>query len=302
MQAYLYNTFSEIPFGGNVAWIVPQADTLSVQQMQAIATEFAAPATAFLLDASGASPEIRFFSPTAEFSMCGHAIVGAMCALVDSGFVSIERCATATRQLRAAPGEIPVALKILDNDRPHCVMTQPKPWFESTAVTSGRIASLLGLREQDMDETLPIEMGSTGLKHVFVPLKTSDSLRVIEADFDGLAALSMELNVESVAVFTLDTGDSARQVRGRDFCPAIGVPEEAASGTTNGAIASYLVRHDRLPVENDGRVFVTAEQGVEMGRPSLVHTEIQTDGPDIVAVKVGGTATRLISGRLNLAG
>ena len=88
ISLHLYNTFSERAFGGNASWVVPIGEDLLEAEMQAIATELAAAATAFLFDVESDRPRIRFFSPTSEFDMCGHAIVGSMCALADLQILS----------------------------------------------------------------------------------------------------------------------------------------------------------------------------------------------------------------------
>jgi PhzF family phenazine biosynthesis protein len=302
LDIHLYNTFSDRPFGGNASWVVPQSDGLDDEKMRAIAAELAAPATAFLSNSRTPCPKIRFFSSSGEFDMCGHAIVGAVCCLAELEILLPSESGVTKLQLLAPPGEIPIEVRWDDDGQSHCAMFQPKPWFKSTSFSHADVAPLLGLANERMDHSLPIETGSTGLKHVFLPVLTKDGLADIQPDQAGLEDLSRRLGVESVAVFTLDTDDPERQFRSRDFCPAIGVPEEAASGTTNGAIASYLVTHNRIAVPESGLISIVAEQGVEMGRPSIIRTDLEVENGTIVSVKVSGQATCLASGMLRLPG
>ncbi len=297
-DAYLYNPFSSEAFGGNVCWVIPHSNDLNESDMGKIAAELAAPATAFIFQAKSNSPQIRFFSPSGEFSMCGHAIVAGMCALAELDIVSTDQNKIANLNLQAPPGEIPIEISWDENDQPHCIMTQPNPWFKPTDVSIETAAKLLGLPVAAMNTDLPIQTGSTGLKHVFLPVRSVNDMEAIHPDIDGLHALSNRLNVDSVAVFSMDRENSEIDVRIRDFCPAIGVPEEAASGTTNGAVGSYLVTHKKIPVSSNGISLITAHQGVEMKRQSIIQTQIGVTEDVITSVKVSGTATRILSGKL----
>ena len=152
-----------------------------------------------------------------------------------------------------------------------------------------------------IDGSLPIETGATGLKHVFIPLRKLDHMIATKPDYDGLSALSKSLGVESVAVFTTDTEDSKRDVRIRDFCPAIGVTEEVTSGTTNAAVACFLVRNNRVELDHHGKITIIGPQGVEINKPSTIRTSIQVKDGSICKVKIGGAAVHAISGTLDIS-
>ena len=86
----------------------------------------------------------------------------------------------------------------------------------------------------------------------------------------------------------------------RDFCPAVGVPESAAAGTTNAALTAYLVRHQIVKGNSDGQLVVESEQGHEIGRPSSIRSVVSIDDGSIVRLQVGGVATRVMDGQLYL--
>lgn len=154
-----------------------------------------------------------------------------------------------------------------------------------------KVASLLGLSMDCLDSDLPLETGSTGLKPLFVPVLNKSSMMALVPDFEGLRELSESLGVESIVVHSMDTGDPEINVRVRDLWPAIGVNEEPASGTTNGAVGSYLVKHGKIPTDKNGNASIVSYQGLEMGKPSKLHTQIHVDGHGIIdSVKVGGSA------------
>src|SRR5205814_5498757 len=104
------------------------------------------------------------------------------------------------------------------------------------------LAELGRLFGQVPQSGLPIAIASTGLRHLMVVFASIEVLAGLNPDFQGLSALSHRLRVDTIAAFAL-TGSGARV---RDFCPGIGDNEEAASGTTAGALASYLYQHDEL--------------------------------------------------------
>ena len=230
--------------------------------------------------------------------MCGHAVVAAASTLVDISAVSADNDAVVIN-FQTMAGDIPTQVRRGSDGVVHSSMLQRQPWFKSTELSAQTVAKLLGLSAECIDTQLPLETGSTGLKHVFIPVRTMASMSAMEPDFNGLRELSDVLGVESVAVFSLDTGNPEINVRVRDFCPAIGVNEEPASGTTNGAAGSYLVRHGKFAKDNNGDVAIVSHQGIELGRPSKLHTQIHVDGHGgIVSVRVGGTARQLATGTL----
>ena len=103
-------------------------------------------------------------------------------------------------------------------------------------------------------------------------------------------------NIETIAVFCSQTEAADADLHVRDFCPAVGVSESAAAGTTNAALSTYLLRHDLLP--RDEPLQVIAEQGIELGRPSRIESRIEFDNGHIARLQVGGIATRVFQGRI----
>ena len=92
-------------------------------------------------------------------------------------------------------------------------------------------------------------------------------MRAIRPDFAGMVQFCHTHGIETIAVFCLDCEDPDKQLHVRDFCPAVGVSESAAAGTTNAALTSYLLRHSQVKVDS-GCCTVNAEQGIE-----LCHSE-----------------------------
>jgi trans-2,3-dihydro-3-hydroxyanthranilate isomerase len=112
----------------------------------------------------------------------------------------------------------------------------------------------------------------------------------------GLTALCKQVGIDTIGVWAFNEGEREAHVRLRDLCHGVGNGEEAASGTTNGALACWLAKIGHLRFGSDGRANVIAEQGFEMGRPSVIRTTLGSHNGLIDAVEVGGSARRLLAG------
>jgi trans-2,3-dihydro-3-hydroxyanthranilate isomerase len=109
-----------------------------------------------------------------------------------------------------------------------------------------------------------------------------------------------EMQIDTVVLFTLDTVHAESTVHCREFAPLVGTPEVPAAGTTNRALACYLLQHGLLEIPPNGRCTLICEQGYEMDRPSKVRTELTLNKGEIVNIRVGGLATKTISGHFHL--
>jgi trans-2,3-dihydro-3-hydroxyanthranilate isomerase len=298
LDVRLYAAFAAAPSGGNVAGVVYDPIGLAPSAMQRVAADLGAPTTAFVRELGGATRTrsssgfaLRFFSRVAEMPACGHATVAALVALADDG-----RAAAGEHRVRTAAGDLEVTLE-RDGAGVQVTVRQPAPRFDLFDLAAPRIAPLLGLAPAELKA---IGSAATGLRHLFVEVERTGPLGRLRPDDAALRALCAGAGIDTVGVYArLERGRAGADVRLRDLCHGVGDPEEAASGTTNGALASLLWRRGLLASDGaGGRVVVRAEQGVEMGRPSLVTTELRVAGDRILAVRVGGSATRRLEGRV----
>jgi PhzF family phenazine biosynthesis protein len=122
-------------------------------------------------------------------------------------------------------------------------------------------------------------------------------VQALAPDFQKLAEVSRANGVHTVACFSMETEDAQNTLHLRDFCPALGADEVPASGTTNGAMTGYLMRHGFVPSQT-GQIL--AEQGSEIGRPSLICNEIEVKQNQISDLWVGGQAVASIKGVLTI--
>jgi PhzF family phenazine biosynthesis protein len=159
------------------------------------------------------------------------------------------------------------------------------------------IARSLGLDSGDLREDLPVRVVSTGLKDILVPVRGLRELERIEPDLEAVRRISRERGVTGYHCFSLETEDGAT-ASCRNFAPLYGIDEEAATGTSSGALGCYL--HER-GVLGEGRIGeLRFEQGRTMGRPSEIRAMLDAEGGRVTRVRVGGSAADIGSLELEL--
>lgn len=286
----IYDCFSNQRFGGNVGGIVLDAASLDSAQMQKIAREINAPVTGFVTGHEGREISVRFFMPGAEIAMCGHVTVGLFTHFAAQGQNS-------DFVMKAPAGDVNVKVRGANGGAPNVMMQLSTPKMTDPDVDLAALATALGVAPSALETRAPVGGADAGLKHLFVHLETLDAVRALVPDFQKLSEISNANNVQTVACFSMETDDPANTLHIRDFCPAVGVDEVPASGTTNGALAGYLVQHGFVAATSQQ---ILAEQGSEIGRPSLICSEIEVEDKVIKSLAVGGQAVASIKGTLAL--
>lgn len=298
---WLVDAFTRTPLTGNPAGVVPEASDLSTIQMQAIASELHASETAFVLSSTSGSKadfRLRYFTPASEVDLCGHATVGAIAGLLHAGRLGTgtgeEQGVTGACQVETNVGVLPIRFGWADG-LPWVEMGQAAPQFRDNAFDLQTACRMLGTDVAQVDETLPWGMSFTGLWDIFVPLRSLSTVAALDPDLTSLSAWNRELGATSTHVYTRECVDAGHDFHTRDFSPAVGVPEDPATGTATGALMA-LLRRDGLVQAGETRQF---EQGYEIGRNSLIFGRTQGSG-DNLAVYVRGTAVVALTGTLRL--
>lgn len=291
ISAYQVDAFTRTRFAGNPAGVVPHADGLSAAQMQAVARELNNSETAFVMrsNATDHDVRIRFFTPTTEVPICGHATVAAHYVRAIEGTV---RQGT-VRQLTGA-GILDVEIESRKPDDYRIWMHQRPPEFGHTLAGHERDAllSALNIGEGDLGEG-PIQVVSTGHSKVMVPVASRLILDRVEPDLAALVALSRTIACNGYYLFTLTDPDPGFLAHGRMFAPAIGIAEDPVTGNANGPLGAYLVQHRLVPLVDGQSIFrAQMRQGEALGRPGVVEVEvtIQPDSLTPCAVRIGGDA------------
>lgn len=273
-KIYRVTAFSENIDGGNPAGVVLDADELMDEEMLAIAKEIAYSETAFVMNSSKADFKVRFFTPVEEVNLCGHATVATFNLLRD---IEVIESGEYTQETRAGI----LQLKIYEK---YIFMEQNTPQYFDL-IQKTEIEKCFRSQINDYIADLPIQVVSTGLKDIILPIKNIETLLKLEPNFAMIEDISRKYDVVGIHAFTLDT-ISGCDAHTRNFAPRYGINEESATGTSNGALSCYLMKY--LGDKFSGEFVI--EQGYSMNRPSKILTELIYDGEDIIKVLVGGSA------------
>lgn len=294
---YQVDAFTDKRFGGNPAGVVPDASGLTDQQMMNIAREMNLSETAFVFPIKGeeADYEVRFFTPEQEVDLCGHATIGTFFALAEKGYIEAKQRVFTIKQKTKA-GILPVEIHF-DNDRVNKIMmTQSQPEFLFKMKKLDGLAEIFGIQENDIgiENHIIYPQGvTTGLPDLMMPVKNLNILKSLKPDKEKLIDFSKRNGLVGVHAFALEPEERGSTLTCRNFAPAVGIDEEAATGTSNGALGAFLVRHNILPFHNG--MTIICEQGYYMDRPSKIIVSLEGTKENYT-IKVGGKAVITLEG------
>ncbi|WP_030156318.1 PhzF family phenazine biosynthesis protein [Streptomyces sp. NRRL S-244] len=278
-----YTAFSEDPAGGNPAGVVLDASGLDDARMLEIAAGLGYSETAFLTappQGLGGEPgrafTLRFFSPKAEVSFCGHATVAASVALA-------ERIGPGELVFATPAGRVPVSVTASDGGL-RAVLTSVEPYVEDVAPADlAEALAALDWPEADLDPGIPPRIAYAGARHLVLGAATRARLADLAYDFPRLEALMRRLELTTVQLVHR-TGPALFDVR--DPFPVGGVVEDPATGAAAAAFGAYA-RELGLAAED---AVLTLHQGQDMGRPGVLTVELR---PGDARIRVGGNAVRI---------
>lgn len=296
----LYASFAASTFGGSHVGVVSDASRIPAEIRQRIAVELGAPATCFVDDIGNRAITVQFFSTVKELPMCGHGTIGLMTRAVEQGWVDLngEREIDIALVLPKAPTNVRISRNA--DGRTRVMVSIPPASLRTVDIDLDRLAAILGISVDDFHRKLPVEIADGDFTHLVVPMHDLAAVRRISPDFGPIITFCHDHGIDTIAAISTETEQAESSIHVRDFCPAVGVAESPAAGTTNAALTSYLVRHEVASADGDGRAIVIAEQGMEIRRPSTIRSEAHIDGGAIASLRVGGTANKIVDGSLML--
>lgn len=290
------DVFTKKRFGGNQLAVYTDARGLDTATMQDIAREMNYSETTFLLPPEqGGDYRVRIFTPRSELPFAGHPLVGSAFVIVSEKMKEWSDPLTSL-ELETGVGLIRVEVETKQGRAGHTTMTQPLPVSKGKYSDIAKLARALSLEVSDIESTgLPVEPIYNGITTMIVPVATRAAVEQIKIDAAALERISIEAGVDTVLALTLETLMPSSTAHCRVFAPAEGILEDAATGSANGPLGFYLVRHKLVKTEAITKI--VSEQGYEMKRPSLLHIEVKTNPADgeVVGVRVGGGV--VIAGR-----
>ena len=292
MKFYIVDAFTDEIFGGNPAGVVilPEgADFPTDEICVKTAKELRYSETAFIKRLNDREFNIRYFTPAAEVELCGHATIGSFAALRYGGYIGDGEFMNHT-----ISGDLNIGV---DGERVLMDMAVPVKINEITEedklVELYKIMGLDYLNQKARGLKLIPQMISTGLPDIMMPVLTEADLDAIEPDFKALSDLSARYEVVGVHAFTLDGDDATCHVR--NFAPLYDIDEEAATGTSNGALTYYGYLNGFVK-SGDNCKFI---QGEKMQRPSAIESHIEADENGCL-IRVGGRGIMVAEGEINI--
>jgi len=298
VRFFVIDVFTDRPFAGNPLAVVPDAHGLSPAVMQRIAAEFGFSETAFVFPDSTATWRVRIFTPAAELPFAGHPLVGSAFALARFGYLPADPAAPDLPLLVAA-GEIEARIRF-DGELPAgAELRAPGALAVGEPADPRTIADFLGLAPAELVPTGPLPCRvHHGLDFLMVRLADEAALERAAVRGSLPEALLPHGLDNGVYLFTESAdGEGTGDIRARMFAPAHGIAEDPATGSAAAALAALLAH---LDPGRDGLYRRRIHQGREMGRPSLIETEVRKSGGRLREVRIGGRCALLAEGELLL--
>jgi trans-2,3-dihydro-3-hydroxyanthranilate isomerase len=283
-----WDVFSSKPLEGNSLAVFFDGRGLSDAEMQSIAKEMNLSETTFILPRdAGIERErgvhVRIFTVQEELPFAGHPTLGTAFAL--RGQTAAEKIV-----LELNVGKVPVHFDEGTGEPAFGEMMQVDPVF-GIQHNRDAVAGAVGLRPQDIDDSLPIQTVSTGVPFTVVPLKSLTAIQNVRMDFSRAAEYLAKTGGKFFYFVTRETVDPQARLHARMLFYN---GEDPATGSAAGCAAAWMVAHG--VAKPDERVLI--EQGIEMQRPSRIFVRASRADNRVVNVRVGGNSVEIMRGEL----
>ncbi|EHE4680979.1 PhzF family phenazine biosynthesis protein [Listeria monocytogenes] len=267
ISVYVASAFSKNNKGGNKAGVVLNEPTLATAQKMAIAKQLGYAETAFLTESNCADFKLEYFTPKEEVALCGHATIGTFAILMHLNKIHKNQYTIETNS-----GVLTITIK-----EDTIFMEQNQPTFYDI-IPPNNLTGCFDLNS--LNANYPIQIVSTGLKDILIPVKSEADLYALEPNFEKVKEVSKQYEVVGMHLYTFNDD----RIICRNFAPLFDINEEAATGTSNGALACYLYQHQYLRKE-----LYVFEQGHSLHSPSEILVKLDVTGNNEIArVYVGG--------------
>lgn len=279
MEAYVMDAFSAQIFGGNQAGVVLPDRQLSDALMQQIAGEFKHSETAFVRVESDGSVTLRYFTPAGEVDLCGHATIACFVLLRQ-----LNRIGDGIHTAHTKAAELSIEVS---GDTVWMEMAPPQILRTLEGCEVDELYSAYGLDISDKPDGMEPKIVSTGLADIMMPVKDHDTLLRAVQNEPLVTELSRRYDCTGVHMFCLGEDCTAYC---SNFAPLYDIPEECATGTSNGALTYYLSGYGVVR-EDEENVFI---QGEHMHRPSEIRSRLTVKNGE-PSVQIGGRAAMSLS-------
>lgn len=293
------DAFTRKPFTGNPAGVVPDAGRLSGSDMQHIARELNISETVFILPAENEEKndlKLRWFTPTQEVDLCGHATIAAFHLLAERGEFGLQINEPQSFLVETRSGVLTVDVEWFET-RPFIKFTLPIPQFFPYPGDIRYLCGALGLADIEISNKVKPRITADG--YCFVPVRSVDSLETLEPNQYLLRKLNDRHDLKGFVVFSTETDDPDTDWTLRFFAPSMGIFEDPVTGTANGPMAAFLWETGYLD-QTAKHFSLKGSQGRYVKRPGLVHVNLAVDNGAIRLLQIGGEAVTVIEGSIRM--
>ena len=277
MKIFVCDAFSSKIFKGNQAGVVILEENENYPRetlMKNIAAELKHSETAFVKKIDNKKFKIRYFTPTEEVELCGHATISVFSVLRELNIVSVGKYIAET-----LAGNLEI---IIDKDFIWMDMASPKIEYTFNLDEIKEIYSAFNLDVNQAPKNLIPKVVNTGLSDIIIPIENKETLDSFVMNKEKVIEISKKYKVVGAHLFTLD---KIKKVTAfcRNIAPLVGIDEECATGTSNGALTHYLKDYNIISTQ-DINIFI---QGESMGKTSTILSRYKEDKKTI---QIGGNA------------
>jgi trans-2,3-dihydro-3-hydroxyanthranilate isomerase len=285
VKFYIVDVFAENKYEGNqLAVFIPEGK-MEPTEMQKIAREMNFSETTFIISGlqDNGGYDVKIFSPDSELPFAGHPTIGTAYVIKNL----LDRSDSSEIKLNLPVGQIPV---VFENQ--FAWMTQNQPEFGAN-VEINSIAAALQINREDINTYFPIQVVSTGLPSVIVHLNSLDAISRCKINHRAYSDLLKDIGDVNLLVFTTETASRENDLNVRLFMPIQGYLEDPATGSANGNLAGYLLKHNFF---NSNEINYRVEQGAFIGRPSLLKINAKKTNNHYL-IQVGGQVIVVSEGK-----
>jgi trans-2,3-dihydro-3-hydroxyanthranilate isomerase len=309
------DAFTETPLTGNPAGVVIDATGLTDSEMQVIAREMSLPETAFILPTltSGADLRIRWFSPTVEVPLCGHATIAAFHALAEEGIYGMSHDGAYRFTIETLSGLLPVTVE-KSAERVDVWLGLNLPSFTRAGIQKLDVMRILNIKLDEFEARLSIVAD----KYLYVPIRRLHTIYALKPNLFAVSQFLSNRNLSGLCVFSTETVERTSSAHSRFFAPNLGINEDPVTGSANGPLGVYLFENGVLgeaeksqrlrgtvknnpPAEEEKLIAITTEQGDAIGRKGRVRVRLSVRGGQVTAVSIGGRAVTVLDGEMLIA-
>ncbi|MEO0373986.1 MAG: PhzF family phenazine biosynthesis protein [Cyanobacteria bacterium P01_A01_bin.17] len=285
LSLYWVDAFTRTPFMGNPAVVVPEADALDDMQMQQIAREVNCSETAFVMPARRPETDfrLRWFTPTQEVDLCGHATIATLHTLAELGRFNLRPQTNQILYLETRTGVLAVTIDYF-TAVPWVWLTLPLCDFRAVdPEVAAHLAQILGISGQ------PQPLVDSLNQDVLIAVETLQELHQLTPDLRQLAQLGRQHHWRGICVYTTETVDPLHAAHSRFFAPQSGIDEDPVTGSANGPLALHLSQTGTQDAS------VIMEQGDCLQRPGRIKVQLDKD-----SLKLGGQAVTVMRGEMRV--